>query len=38
MARLDIEPLLDRIKQNGHDVWIAGPQSEEDIATVEVAL
>jgi len=38
MAKLDIEALLERVKQNGHDVWIAGQQSEEDVAILEAAL
>lgn len=38
MAELDIEALLQRVRQNGHDVWVAGPQSEEDITLVEAAL
>ncbi len=38
MAELDIEALLQRVRQNGHDVWVAGPQSEEDIARVEALL
>ena len=35
---LEIADLLERVKQNGHEVWIAGPQCEADIAAVEATL
>ena len=38
MAELDIEVLLNRVKQNGHEVWTAGPQTETDIDALEAAL
>lgn len=38
MAELDIENLLESVRRNGHEAWVAGPQSEEDIATMETAL
>jgi len=34
----NIEALLLRIRQNGHDVWIAGSQSEEAVVALELAL
>ncbi len=34
----NIDELIDRIRENGDDVWIAGPQSEQAIAELERAL
>jgi len=38
MAELDIENLLESVKKNGHDVWIAGTQTAEAVAKLENAL